>query len=99
MSRLKSTPRSPSGESRRITRARPIFVRNLIKALIFLSIAASAAAQTATGTVEGRVTNPLTGSPVRKAQVRIGKDQMDSRYQTITDANGRYSISGITPGR
>lgn len=62
-------------------------------------IAASASAQTATGTVEGKVSNPLTGSPVRKALVRIGKDPTDSRYQTTTDANGRYSISGIAPGR
>jgi large repetitive protein len=82
-----------------MTRARYIFVRNLIKGLIFLSIAASAAAQTATGTVEGKVSNPLTGSPVRKALIRIGKDAIDSRYQATTDANGRYSISGIAPGK
>jgi hypothetical protein len=43
--------------------------------------------------VEGRVLNPVKGSPVRRAEVNLGT------HRTLTDANGRYKFQGIAPGR
>jgi hypothetical protein len=51
-------------------------------------------AQSPTCAIEGRVSNLLSGSPVRKAQVVLG-----TQYHAVTDNNGHYAIAGIAPGR
>jgi hypothetical protein len=45
--------------------------------------------------VEGVVTNSLTGAPVPRAHVHL---QAESQYSAITAADGRFSIGGIAPG-
>jgi hypothetical protein len=55
-------------------------------------------AQAPTCTIEGRVTNLLSGGPVRKARVVLGPPG-NPKYEAITDTNGHYSIAGIAPGR
>jgi protocatechuate 3,4-dioxygenase beta subunit len=52
-------------------------------------------AQAPACSIEGRVTNLLSGGPVRKARVVVGNQQ----YQAITDNQGHYAINGIAPGR
>jgi protocatechuate 3,4-dioxygenase beta subunit len=48
--------------------------------------------------VEGRVSNLLSGGPVRRAKVLMGAVG-DPKYSAVTDVNGHYTISGIAPGR
>jgi protocatechuate 3,4-dioxygenase beta subunit len=57
-------------------------------------------------TVEGSVLNAATGEPLRKVSISLRR--LDARggggpggisYAATTDASGRYTISGIEPGR
>lgn len=48
--------------------------------------------------IEGRVSNLLSGGPVRKARVLLGT-QGNPKYQAVTDTNGNYTIAGVVPGR
>jgi Carboxypeptidase regulatory-like domain len=82
-----------------------MFGRNLIKIFILMWIPASSSAQTQTGSIEtgsieGRVGNLFTGSPVRKAQVLLSVEEPNqTKYQAVTDAEGRYVMRGVAPGR
>ncbi len=57
------------------------------------------------GTVEGTVSNALTGTPLRKTNIMLNRQNSGptapgarSNYSGSTDASGHYSISGIEPG-
>jgi protocatechuate 3,4-dioxygenase beta subunit len=62
------------------------------------------AAQTASdkpASVEGIVTDSVTGAPVIRAHVTLqgrSSDEVDRRYGATTGADGKFSISGIEPG-
>jgi hypothetical protein len=45
------------------------------------------------GTVEGVVTNSVTGEPLKKAAVRLAE-----KYTAMTDAVGHYRFDNVTPG-
>lgn len=70
---------------------------------ILMLAAAPLAAQTAI--VVGTVTETGNGRPVRKAEVTLrgltqtGNPPEADNYQTETDANGRFVIEGVIPGR
>ncbi|NJD20876.1 MAG: SusC/RagA family TonB-linked outer membrane protein, partial [Gemmatimonadetes bacterium] len=57
-----------------------------------LVLPGSAAAQT--GSVSGRVTTVQSGAPVLAAQVFI----VDTQLGTLTNSEGEYRISGVSPG-
>jgi hypothetical protein len=65
---------------------------------IILLFALPLTAQTDKGkpeNIEGVVTNSVTGEPVPRAHVHLTGD---SQYSAIAAADGRFSITGITPG-
>ena len=53
------------------------------------------------GSVEGQVTNTVTGEPVRKAQVMLRRAEPRPQAPLIatTDASGRYLLVNVEPGR
>lgn len=70
--------------------------------LLVAALAASAFAQSAM--VSGQVTEALHGKPVAKVTVTLrdreqGTPPISDVYTTRTDAEGRFSISDIAPGR
>lgn len=77
--------------------------------LVYLAIAALCAVQLAAQTgqvqqmasLEGTVTNSLTGAPVPRARVSLNGfiDQLPVVRSAVTGADGGFSISGIAPGK
>jgi protocatechuate 3,4-dioxygenase beta subunit len=65
-------------------------------ALIAFSFAHALFAQSGS-TVEGTVTNSITGAGVPGVTVRLFSQQ-GAHYETITDQSGNYSIAGMPPG-
>ncbi len=61
---------------------------------IVLQLGAVLFAQSATGTIEGRVTNPATGSIVERARLTVE----GTTHETFTDADGYYRLSGVPAG-
>jgi protocatechuate 3,4-dioxygenase beta subunit len=57
-----------------------------------------AAAVFAAQTVEGRVTNGATGTPIAGVRVRLFGMDADHPYNTTTDAQGRFRIDGVKAG-
>lgn len=53
------------------------------------------------GSVEGRITNSLTGEPVRKAQVMLRRAEArpQAPLTATTDAGGRFVLQNVEPGR
>jgi len=49
--------------------------------------------------IEGRLWNPISGSPVRKADVVVGTLSGEPVKRAITDVNGHYLVEGLPPGR
>lgn len=60
-------------------------------ALVLASLAVYAQDQ---GTIEGRVTNSVTGEGISQVKVRF-LDRQSYVYETLTDASGAYRISGL----
>jgi protocatechuate 3,4-dioxygenase beta subunit len=54
-----------------------------------------------TSVIRGRVTSATTGLPLRNAKVRLWSDSpsADRGNVAITDEDGRYELSGVTPGK
>ncbi len=50
------------------------------------------------GSVEGVVTNSVTGEPVKKALIRLQGFQHRSNYQTTTDTAGVFRFDRVDPG-
>ena len=60
-----------------------------------LALGSLSSAQTAsTGTIEGRVFNPLTGEYIRRAEVHI----QGTAILAVTESDGRYRIANVFPG-
>jgi protocatechuate 3,4-dioxygenase beta subunit len=55
-------------------------------------------AKTGTGRIKGRVVSGETGSPVRRAQVRISGPDIGSKA-AMTDGDGRYEFRDLPAGR
>ena len=49
--------------------------------------------------IEGRLWNPVTGAPVRKADVVVGTTGGVAVKRAITDSNGHYAVEGLPAGR
>ncbi len=49
--------------------------------------------------IEGRLWNPISGLPVRKADVIVGTLNGEPIKRAISDANGRYLIEGLSEGK
>jgi hypothetical protein len=58
-------------------------------------LAALAAAQTppTTGSISGTVTDSVSGAPVANCAFRV------QRFRAVSDADGKYSMKGLAPGR
>ncbi len=75
--------------------------RNKWMAAAFLaSTVAVAAAQDDGAKVSGRVTNSVTGAPIRRAQVRLTHWAQKIRgYGVLTDDDGKFSIAQLPAGQ
>jgi hypothetical protein len=51
------------------------------------------------GTVEGSVTNAVTGEPLKKATVTLRRDNPPAVYQALADAAGHFHFDNVEPGR
>ncbi len=69
-------------------------LRLLASVLVWLGGSLSLPAQPATGTVEGRITNPSTGSVVERARVTL----VGTALEAFTDADGYYRLSRVPAG-
>ena len=49
--------------------------------------------------IEGQLTNALTGAPVRKADVAVGTVEGTVVKRVLSDVNGHYAVSGLADGR
>jgi protocatechuate 3,4-dioxygenase beta subunit len=61
-----------------------------------------AAPKAETGVIRGRVVRADTGEPLRRAEVRVDEWNAGSRSgpaATMTDAEGRYELTQLSPGR
>jgi protocatechuate 3,4-dioxygenase beta subunit len=56
-------------------------------------------AQPQTATVAGRVTDQSTGRPVPRMMVSVVGTDRQTAAEALTDADGRYEIAGLRPGR
>src|SRR5580704_11745066 len=65
-------------------------------AILAVTMALALYAQNA-GTIEGRVTNSVTGEGVGGVKVRF-LDNKSYAYDTVTDANGSFRLSGLSDG-
>ena len=50
-------------------------------------------------TIEGQLTNALSGAPVRKADVVVGTQEGTVVQRVLSDANGHYAVNGLAAGR
>jgi carboxypeptidase family protein len=50
------------------------------------------------GTVDGVVTNSVTGEPVKKAIVTLRNNRQNFSYQALTDAAGQFHFDNVDPG-
>jgi hypothetical protein len=52
-------------------------------------------------TVEGTITNSITGGPVLRARISVegSVDERQGRYSAVTGADGSFSISRVAPGQ
>ena len=62
--------------------------------LLFLALASGAGAQTATGRITGLVTDSATNHPLAGVQVTV----TGGRLGAASDADGRYTITGVAAG-
>ncbi len=80
--------------------------RTLLSFLLLTAVvrAQPAASRPANCTVQGQIVQQASGVPIRKADIwlyRVGEYQEseDIKYTTVTDAEGRFKIEGVKPGR
>jgi Carboxypeptidase regulatory-like domain/TonB-dependent Receptor Plug Domain len=74
------------------------FARKTFWTVLFLSLATSSFAQSPSGQIRGSVTDETGGTlPGVNVQARLLSGGMP--VETVTDAAGAYSITGLAPGR
>jgi hypothetical protein len=56
-------------------------------------------ANSPTGFISGRVTDADTAAPLRNARIGLVPEQGEEPDPVLTDAEGRFKISGLPPGR
>src|SRR5688500_2277730 len=56
-------------------------------------------APTGTAKISGRVVAADTGSPIRRAQIRINSRDANFNRNVATDSEGRYEFTGLSDGR
>src|SRR5687767_5657876 len=59
----------------------------------------NAQAQTGTAKLSGRVIAADTGTPIRRAQININSRDAQFNRSVTTDAEGRYELAALPPGR
>lgn len=74
-----------------------------MKVLLFIAVASFALAQDQSGAMEGTVMNSASHLPVKKAHVLITRaptppSSISTDRVAATDANGRFSATGLVPG-
>jgi hypothetical protein len=63
-------------------------------------LAHTLAAQTQTlGSVEGTVTNSVTGQPIKRASVSLRTSSGVNAYNASTDATGKFHFDAVAPGK
>lgn len=65
--------------------------------LPFLGAGAQSPVAPATGTIAGRVIDPQ-GAVIAHAVITATEDSTGKHYQTTTDGQGEFHLSGLTPG-
>ena len=67
---------------------------------LFLSVVSLAGANPPQkpGSVEGVVTNSVSGAPIKKALVTLRSAYSNSGYQALSDPAGRFRFDSVTPG-
>jgi protocatechuate 3,4-dioxygenase beta subunit len=55
--------------------------------------------QIGTAVIRGRIVAADSGRPLRRARIVVSAPELGSARLTSTDANGRYEITGLPPGR
>lgn len=55
--------------------------------------------QTGTAAISGRVTSADTGMPIRRVQVRVSSSDLRGTRMTMTDTEGRFTITSLPAGR
>jgi protocatechuate 3,4-dioxygenase beta subunit len=75
-------------------------MKNLAKIFLLLAAQALIAAQSVPSSLEGIVTDQLTGSPISKATLDL-QSTTDStvRYPAVTASDGRFVFRNVLPGR
>ena len=69
-----------------------------MRLLFFLLAVAAAVGQTKKpGSVEGVVTNSVTGEPVRRAMVSLRNDAQRFQYSALTGEDGRFQFPSVEP--
>src|SRR5450755_2271948 len=69
--------------------------RPYILVIAFLILVPCTPARAAgTGQIAGTVTDARTGAPLANAAISVSSPS--DRYHTTTDANGRFSLAGVT---
>jgi len=63
-------------------------------ACAFLALVVQLCAQTATGSIEGRVTNPATGTIVERARIVVE----GTALETFSDVDGYFRLLNVPPG-
>src|SRR5688572_2257296 len=61
--------------------------------LLWLAVGSTALAQT-TGTIEGRVSNPVTGAILEGARITVD----GTNLETFSNADGYYRLTGVPAG-
>ncbi len=78
-------------------------MRLLTQAFVFAALAASvlsAQKKPEPGKVSGRLTNANTNEPLRKAKVSLRPDDpAKTVYTVVSDAEGRFHLDDVDPGR
>src|SRR5215468_8865700 len=71
--------------------------RQIVRALLFISVVSAAALGQVRGVVQGRVLDP-SGSSIPNARIELTEAATNIQRQTTSSASGDYSFSDLNPG-
>src|SRR5690242_12732694 len=77
---------------------KPIVMRATALLIIFLLFTVMAYGQNETGQIVGVVTDPA-GAVIVNAKILINSSEIGAERQTLTNDQGAYSVTNLTPGK